>query len=190
MTALGFGGNGATHGAAIAEAAGIRELVVLPFAPVFSAYGASTVDIRHRHESPAGEVSEKVLTGRVLRDMRSEGIQGHDVEVAVSRFERDGTEWIAVEGTYELPHVGLEQPGVTDAETSAVPGPRQEPVHWPGHGVLDTTVLDSAALPAEEQLAGPVLVDASATTCCVPPGWAVTRDDNGALRLTSLARSN
>lgn len=191
VTALGFGGNGATHGAAIAEAAGIRELVVLPFAPVFSAYGASTVDVRHRHEALVGEVSEETLTARVLRDMRSEGISGNDVEVVVSRFERDGAEWVGAESTYELPRVGLAQPDIDSGDAQAgSSGTTQQQVRWPGHGELATTVLGNSALSIGEQLAGPALVDSSATSCSVPPGWAVVRDENGALRLTSLARSN
>ncbi|TCP52996.1 N-methylhydantoinase A/oxoprolinase/acetone carboxylase beta subunit [Tamaricihabitans halophyticus] len=188
VAALGFGGNGATHGVAIAAAAGIQELVVLPFAPVFSAYGASTVDIRHRHESVAGELSTQTLTTRVLRDMRSEGIPEQDVEVAVSQFERDGVAWERVEASYQLPHVGLAQPGTDSAAASA--GSAQQPVRWAGHGELATTVLDGAALRGGDSLAGPALVDSSATTCAVPPGWTVARDENGALRLTSLARSN
>lgn len=192
VTALGFGGNGATHGAAIAEAAGIRELVVLPFAPVFSAYGASTVDIRHRHESVAGEVGEQTLTARVLRDMRSEGIPGQDVALEVSRFERDGVEWVSVEGSHTLPHVGLARPS-TDAgtsEASAASAGTTSPVHWPGHGELETAVLDHAALRDGEPVTGPAIVDSAATTCAVPPGWTVVLDEHGALRLTVPMRSN
>ncbi|MEU3274842.1 hydantoinase/oxoprolinase family protein [Saccharomonospora sp. NPDC006951] len=185
-TALAFGGNGATHGVAIAEAAGIGELVVLPFAPVFSAYGASTVDIRHRHEAVAGEESERTLTARALRDMRGEGIQSQDVTLEVTSFRRDGVEWTAVEASHALPHVGLAQPGAGARGGAAG---TTSPVRWPGHGELPTAVLDRAALRTGEPVSGPALVESSATTCTVPPGWTVVLDDNGALRLTAPTRS-
>jgi N-methylhydantoinase A/oxoprolinase/acetone carboxylase beta subunit len=40
-TVLAFGGNGATHCAGIAQAAGVRDVITLPLSPVFSAFGAS-----------------------------------------------------------------------------------------------------------------------------------------------------
>lgn len=189
VTALGFGGNGATHGAAIADAAGIRELIVLPFAPVFSAYGASTVDIRHRHEAVVGEVSEEALTARALRDMRSEGVPSQDTKLDVFRFERGGAEWTAVEASYALPRVSLAQPG-TDIEASGEPANTVTLVHWPGHGELDTALIERTAMRAGVPVTGPALVDSSATTCAVPPGWTVVLDEYGALRLTARTRSN
>ncbi|SFB49864.1 N-methylhydantoinase A/oxoprolinase/acetone carboxylase, beta subunit [Amycolatopsis marina] len=189
VTALGFGGNGATHGAAIAEAAGIGEMLVLPFAPVFSAFGASTVDIRHRHAGTSGETTEEALTARALRDMRSEGVPEKDVELEVERFERDGAEWVAVEASYALPHVDLAgqsmRPGVSGAPASTTSS-----VRWPGHGELNTVVLDRAALRLDRPVAGPALVESSATTCSVPPGWTVTVDEQDTLRLTVSTRSS
>lgn len=189
VTALGFGGNGPTHGAAIAEAAGIGELVVLPFAPVFSAYGASTVDIRHRHEAVAGEASEEALTARVLRDMRSEGIPRQDVVLEVSRFEREGVDRVAVEGSHALPHAGLDRLSA-ESGTSEAPASTTSAVRWPGHDELATAVLDQAALRHGEPVPGPALIDSAATTCTVPPGWTVVRDEHGVLRLTAPTRSS
>lgn len=188
VTALGFGGNGATHGAAIAQAAGIGELIVLPFASVFSAYGASTVDIRHRHEALVGEVTEETLTARVLRDMRSEGISSQDVELDVDRFERDDANWIAAEANHVLPHVGLARHNA-EAPAAGMPAGTTSPVSWPGHGELNTVVLDRAALRLDRPVEGPALVDSSATTCAVPPGWTIVLDEHGALRLTTSTRS-
>ncbi|RBM16212.1 hypothetical protein DI005_25520 [Prauserella sp. PE36] len=188
VTALAFGGNGATHGAGIAEAAGIGELLILPFAPVFSAYGASTVDIRHRHESVVGEESEDTLTARALRDMRGEGIPSQDVTLDVSRFQRDGADWVSVEASHALPHVGLTQP-VTDSGTSGGASRTTSAVRWPGHGETETVVLDRTALLPGEPVAGPALIDLSATTCAVPPGWTGVLDEHGVLRLTAPTRS-
>ncbi|MBF6350163.1 hydantoinase/oxoprolinase family protein [Nocardia flavorosea] len=188
VTALGFGGNGATHGAAIAAAAGIDNLLILPFAPVFSAFGASTVDIRYRHEARAQSATEDDLSTRALRDMRGEGVDAGDVELTVDRFERDGVGWIAVEANHTLPHLDLAR--IEPPAAAAISAQVSEPVRWPGHGELDTVVVERARLRVEETLAGPALVDAPETTCAVPPGWSVVMDALGTLRLSASTRSD
>jgi len=45
-----YGGAGPTHCAAYAEGIGFSRLIIPPFAAVFSAFGASTADIRHLYE--------------------------------------------------------------------------------------------------------------------------------------------
>lgn len=189
---LAFGGNGATHCAEIASAAGIRDVLVLPFAPVFSAFGASTVDIRHRHEAAQGTVDEDTLRRRVLRDMRGEGLAEDEVTLHVQHFERDGARWASVEAGHELPHVELTKP--VDTGVRAGSSAQQTPVaghlvRWPGHGVLPTSVVERAGLREGAHLAGPALVESTATTCVVPPGWTLTIDEIGAARLTRAVRS-
>lgn len=190
VTALAFGGNGATHSAGIAAAAGIPEVLILPFAPVFSAYGASTVDIRHRHEAPLADTAEQSLRRKVLRDMHGEGVAADDVLLDVREFERAGGTWIAVEGSYALPHVSLaEQRRARTAGTA--PPTRDGTVHWPGYGPRETTIAGHDSLDPDVSLAGPALVDSRATTCAVPPGWTFTFDENGAIRLrANTVRSN
>jgi N-methylhydantoinase A/oxoprolinase/acetone carboxylase beta subunit len=56
-TVLAFGGNGATHCAGIAQAAGARDVITLPLSPVFSAFGASMAG------EPEGAPLEFDLTG-------------------------------------------------------------------------------------------------------------------------------
>lgn len=180
VTALAFGGNGATHGAAIAAAAGIGDVLVMPFAPVFSAYGASAVDIRHRHEAPAAETDTGALRGRVLRDMRGEGVAVDDVSLVEHEFVRAGVRWLAVEGTHQLPHATLDAPQ-TAARGCAARGTRS--VYWPDEGSQETTVVSRGELGAGDVVPGPALVDARDTTCAVPPGWTLTVDEHGASRL-------
>lgn len=191
-TALAFGGNGATHGAAIAAAAGIREVLVLPFGPVFSAYGASTVDVRHVREAPADAADEASLRDRVLRDMRGEGVAAADVELSVTRVTRAGRSRLVVEGVHRLPHhppTGPRLPaapagGATTGTTTT------RPVHWPGHGPLDTPVLDRDGFAAGTVVTGPALVDSADTTLAVPPGWTLRVDDHGAARLGAPTERN
>lgn len=188
VTALGFGGNGATHGAAIAGAAGIGTMMVLPFAPVFSAFGASTADIRYRYEVRAAAADEDGLVSRAMRDMRGEGVAADDIELTIDRFERDGVDWVAVEASHTMPHLDLSRRAdVTDP--SAVAARTSAPVRWPGRGALDTVVVARAGLRPGETLAGPALIDSPETTCAVPPGWTIAVDGLGTLRLNASTRS-
>lgn len=180
---LAFGGNGATHCAGIAQAAGIDQVITVPFSPVFSAFGASRADVRHGHEAPGGgPQTEELLRRRVLRDMRGEGFAEHEVELSVRRIERDGAPWISVEAVRELPHVGLGRPSA-GARAGGAASARTQEVRWPGLGPAVTQILSRGDLGPGDAVAGPALVDSPTTTCAVPPGWTLTIDEHGAERL-------
>ncbi|MGV0848875.1 hydantoinase/oxoprolinase family protein [Mycolicibacterium phlei] len=191
-TMLAFGGNGPTHCAAIAAAAGINDVLVMPYAPVFSAYGASTVDIVHRHEAPAAQDGESDprprLRDAVLRDMRGEGYRAEEVQIETSVSIRDGRYYVSVEGRYPLPRAV--SAAVAVAEPAATP--RNIDIFWDGHGVLSTSVIEQQNVPAGFELPGPALLDGTASTCVVPPDWALTIDERGAARLrrTSIGENS
>ena len=50
FTLLAYGGNGALHACGIADAIGIRKVLVPPFSSIFSAVGAGNMDQLHIHE--------------------------------------------------------------------------------------------------------------------------------------------
>lgn len=59
FTLFGFGGAGPSHCAGYSQGTGFREVIVPELAAVFSAFGASTAPIRHRHEgSPFVVISQ------------------------------------------------------------------------------------------------------------------------------------
>ena len=182
-TVLAFGGNGATHCAGIAQAAGIGDVMTLPFSPVFSAYGASTANVRHRYEVRADRYDEQVLRARAERDMRGEGFAAEEIELQVLRFQRDGTEWVALEATRELPHVELARIAAVDGAGAVAEPESSCEVRWPDVGVLTTPVHSRDRLETGTELPGPALVDSSTTTCAVPPGWTLLIDEHGAERL-------
>ncbi|UXA16557.1 hydantoinase/oxoprolinase family protein [Mycobacterium sp. SMC-4] len=183
VTVLAFGGNGPTHCAAIAQAAGIRDVLVMPYAPVFSAYGASTVDIVHRREAPMAEPGEPdprpVLREAVLRDMRGEGYSAESVQVRTSLTTRDGRCYVAVEGRYQLPRAT--PAGMTGRNPAAAPESTE--VFWENYGLLPTPIIEQRHAPTGFKQVGPALVDGGASTCVVPPGWSLTIDERGASRL-------
>lgn len=180
-TVLAFGGNGATHATGIAQAAGLHDVLTLPFSPVFSAFGASTADVRHAYEARAAEADESTMRARALRDMRGEGFSADDVEIVVGEQRRDGERWTVLEAVRAMTHLDFESHELTASAPSA---PVSVSVHWPGHGALDTAIHAGADLEPGAQVAGPALVEAGETTCAVPPGWRVLVDEYGARRLT------
>ncbi|MBI1847606.1 MAG: hydantoinase/oxoprolinase family protein [Candidatus Rokubacteria bacterium] len=56
----------------------------------------------------------------------------------------------------------------------------------PGHGELDTPVLDRRALGGHTH-PGPVIIEEYDATCVVPPGWSAALDPSGNIRLTAPA---
>jgi len=80
---LAYGGAGPMHACGMAEAAGIRQILTVPFAAVFSAFGASSADVEHAY---VGE-DEDDLRDRALRDMRGEGFSPGDVELMVDEVD-------------------------------------------------------------------------------------------------------
>jgi N-methylhydantoinase A/oxoprolinase/acetone carboxylase beta subunit len=179
-TVLAFGGNGATHAAGIAEHAGIRDVLVVPFAPVFSAFGASTATVRHVREWPASEGGADALRMLVLRDLRSEGFAEREVRLAVQEVERDGEAWLVAEGVRDPRDPDITRSAADRHEAHAV---GETTVRWPGHGSMATRLYTPEALAPGATLTGPALVEAAETTCAVPPGWSASIDGLGTLCL-------
>lgn len=179
VTVFAFGGNGATHAAGIAGAAGIGSVITFPFSPVFSAFGASTADVRHIYEAPAGSADRDGMRARAIRDMRGEGYAEADVEIDVST--RPGADTIVLEARRRMPH--LELPEHEAPPSVAVPCESAE-VRWPGVGVARTAIHQRAALTPGAGVAGPALVEAGETTVAVPPDWILRIDGFGAGRLS------
>lgn len=179
VVALAFGGNGATHAAGIAAHAGIQEVLTFPFSPVFSAFGASTADVRHLYEGAVGD--EDALRARALRDMRGEGFGADDVTLDVRTVGSNGSSTLVVEAVREMPHLAFD---AQEAPESAPTPTADTEVHWPDHGPVTTAIFDRAELPRGARITGPALVESGETTCAVPPGWSLRIDEYNAERLT------
>lgn len=186
-TVLAFGGNGVTHACGIGAAAGIDDVLALPFAPVFSAFGASTVDVIHAYESRRSSSTVDELTERALRDMRGEGFGADEVELTSEEAERDGEVWVRVRSSRALPHLGFTAAKTGETEASSV---GTEQVTWPGNGAAVTAVFRADDLGPGATLSGPALVEATKTTCAVPPHWKLRIDEHHAMRLRNDQRSH
>jgi N-methylhydantoinase A/acetophenone carboxylase len=95
------GGAGPLHACGYAEAAGMTRVVIFPFAPVFCAYGSSTMDVLHVYERSAhftlldgnskewlddvnafNEVVDS-LVAQAMRDYEGEGLLVEEVEFSL-----------------------------------------------------------------------------------------------------------
>lgn len=181
---LAFGGNGPVHACGIAEAAGIREIVTVPFASVFSAFGASSADITHTYVAPGGDGAVAELRRRALRDMHGEGFGAEAVELDVAATTNDGHMLTQVTARAALPHHEL---APVRRENGYPVGERRQTreVYWPGRGFVTTPVYDAALMAVGAAVRGPAVIEASDTTHVVPGGWTYSVDGYGNGRLKS-----
>jgi len=175
-TMLAYGGAGPMHAAGIAARAGVRRILTVPFAAVFSAFGASSADVLHTYRGDDAEG----LRRRALRDMRGEGFGPAEVELVESGSNGSTT----VTATAALEHFRF----ATRSTDAAAPEPlATRTVHWPQGGAMDTAVFDAAALHGGAEVGGPAIVEASDTTIVVPTGWGFRVDEHGNGRLEASA---
>lgn len=91
-TIAAFGGAGGLHAYAIAQAAGVNNVIVPPFSGVASAFGATTMDIRHDVENtfyaPSADVDLVELNGAFSRLeseitglLKEEGVAPDDIKL-------------------------------------------------------------------------------------------------------------
>ncbi len=175
-TMLAYGGAGPMHAAGIAAAAGIGRILTVPFAAVFSAFGASSADVVHTYEAPSGDGALAALRERALRDMRGEGFAAD--AVVIDEGPANGT--VTLRASAALEHFRFAA-GATGG--SAGPPRESRNVHWPGTGDADTPIHEAAALTGGAQIAGPAIVEAPDTTIVVPAGWSFAIDEYGNGRL-------
>jgi len=98
-----YGGAGPAHCCSLAQTAGIKKIVIVPFSAVFSAFSSSNMDVGHvyyaRVDSPLQEGNDFSLVEKALgdlraeaeRDMRGEGFSPESIGLNMELFVK-GTE--------------------------------------------------------------------------------------------------
>jgi N-methylhydantoinase A/oxoprolinase/acetone carboxylase beta subunit len=205
---LAFGGAGPMSACRVAEALGIKEIIIPRMAAVFSAFGIGFSDIAHSYDAALSDRSEKGLpaildrlTERATRDMFAEGFDlsectvektlsfTHNGEQATRRLNGDkelpaGLKSakdvrVQLRATKSIPHFALKQ---TETEGGvAAKTSLKRTVR-----LSDGGRLTEAALPLfrHEELqpgqggAGPAVVEEEYFTCLVPAGWKFAVNDN------------
>jgi N-methylhydantoinase A/acetophenone carboxylase len=99
-----YGGGGPAHCCHVAQAAGLKKILVTPYSAVFSAFSASGMDVGHRYDSrvdlPMTETTDFGLLDQAVqrmekkanRDMRGEGFSPEGVELSLELFLRQEEE--------------------------------------------------------------------------------------------------
>jgi N-methylhydantoinase A/oxoprolinase/acetone carboxylase beta subunit len=181
---LAFGGNGPLHACGMADVAGIRDILTVPFASVFSAFGASSADVRHTYVEAAPDGVDEALRRRALRDMRGEGFAPDEVEVEIAEVQRDGDTLTQLSARARLDHYEFARVGSGNGGGAKARAESRE-VYWPGTGFADTAIFDAAALWPGIPVEGPAVIEGSDTTYAIPAGWTYRVDEYGNGRLTA-----
>ena len=213
---IAYGGGGGVLISAVAQRLGLGRVVLSRFSAVFSAFGVSTLDVRHTYEArthwDAGAVIGDLvadLAAAARRDMKGEGLDPGSMTVSVS-VSADGRR---VGETDDLgATLGALAPGVNGTGTAVLTLSAVCPVlraELPDERAADghdaeqarsktrAIVLESGrrevGVYAREQLrsgdtlVGPALIEASDTTYLVPEGTRCTVDTFGSAVLTQEA---
>ena len=201
---VGFGGGGPLHACALAEALGMRTVLVPPFAGVLSAVGLAIAPERREAAASllartgglsAADVAAacEALAARVEgRDRRwqlrarYEG-QGHELEVAVA----PGDDGAAIAARFEAAHRALygftlarEVESVALRHVASDPGAHAEFRRDPRAPAFDGgAAIDHGGPAPAEPLAGPLAITLPDATLWVAEGWRATALPLGGWRL-------
>lgn len=204
-TLAAFGGAGPMVICKVAEAAGVRRVVIPGLAAVFSAFGLGFSDIAHQYEarlSRAADIPEALdrLMARARRGMYAEGFALEDCDIArcVCIHQERGEQVLPY--TDDLPASKLGDNFTLRLDVSkAMPQPRIDGSFGAGDSVADsrdTRKLLAAgqwdAVPVyrvEDQRGGalaegPAVLEEKFFTARIEPGWTITFSENRDVLLT------
>ena len=202
-----FGGGGGLLMPEVARRLGIGTVLLSRFSPVFSAFGVSTFDVRHRYQTRANtgaNGSREHLLGQLVeaarRDMRGEGFDPQAIEFAVSVYD-DGVriaENISLDaaGSSGLPRDRplvfelvatclVEKPSLPEEpESEVAPVPKSEREVVLASGRQKVSVYARETLGVGVTIQGPALVEATDTTYLLPENSVCRFDRTGSGVLT------
>jgi N-methylhydantoinase A/oxoprolinase/acetone carboxylase beta subunit len=192
LALIAYGGGGGLLLPAVARRLGLRATVVSRYSPVFSAFGVSTFDVRHRYQTCAsidGQGADAVvgeLKDAARRDMRGEGFGASQIDLRLTVSNLNGSQvgevpadtlerldlprgvplMFDLQATCEVAKPSLPHEQAHPSE----PAPRARRTVWLASGRREVPVYDRDTLAAGGQLPGPALIEASDTTYLVPEG--------------------
>lgn len=192
LALIAYGGGGGLLLPGAARRLGLRATVISRYSPVFSAFGVSTFDVRHRYEACVavdgqghGPVVNE-LADAARRDMRGEGFAASQVDLHLTVSDLHGSRLADAPADaaaeLDLPRGNplmfelratctVAKPTLPhDQAISSEPAPRTRREVWLATGRREIAVYDRDALTAGAELSGPALIEASDTTYLVPEG--------------------
>lgn len=197
---LAFGGAGPMSACKVAEALGLREIIVPRMAAVFSAFGIGFSDIAHSYDAAVSDTGEHGLKHvidrlmqRATRDMFAEGfaLSECSVEKTLSFSQNGEQSTRRLNGDARVPE-GLRQAQdlrVQLRATKAIPHYTLKAADTeagkPAQTTLSRTVRGQAlplfrheSLAPDQGAPGPAVVEEEYFTCLVPSGWRFEMNDN------------
>jgi N-methylhydantoinase A len=197
LALIAYGGGGGILLPSAAQRLGIRKVYLSSLSPVFSAFGVSTFDVRHRYETQAtvnGTPIEEMLAPLIddaRRDIRGEGFDQEAAILTVSAIDGEGTTLFQDESPSDvakrMKKLSL-TPGsrivLSLSATCEVPKPELPKVDAEGgvpdraatgtrevvfrEGPRSVPVYSRDNLRAGAELQGPCLIESSGSTYLVP----------------------
>jgi N-methylhydantoinase A/oxoprolinase/acetone carboxylase beta subunit len=164
---------------AVAARLGVATTILSRFSPVFSAFGVSTLDVRHTYEARGGDEALERLREAAARDMRGEGFDPDVIHFEVEH--EDGIVRLSATCSVPKPPLPEEPEGAGEDPAQASKGERDIVL---SDGRTSVVVYERLRLRAGHAFAGPALVEASDTTYLVPPGARCRIDRFGNAVLT------
>ena len=205
---LAFGGAGPMSACRVADALGIKEIIVPRMAAVFSAFGIGFSDIAHSYDAALTDTGEKGLgdvldrlTKRAERDMFAEGFDLSEcaIEKTLS-FSQNGEQAtrrlngdkkvpdglrqaqdlrVQLRATKSIPHFALKQDDTKSGKAAETKVNRK--VRLSDGGKLSDSSLPlfrHEELQPGQGAAGPAVVEEEYFTCLIPAGWKFAVNDN------------
>ncbi|MBU0600899.1 MAG: hydantoinase/oxoprolinase family protein [Gammaproteobacteria bacterium] len=206
-TLLAFGGGGPMIVTAIADAAGIRRIIVPHMSAVFSAFGIGFSHLAHEYHQPMPDADALVeaklaMLERARRDMSGERVDPNDCNYVFSALSCDdgrleetplggrtmlypGSDTtLCLRAVFQLPTFSLID---DDGAVTGVPVPQ-------GHAALARAdgsgqrvpVHQAGALAPGHGAAGPALIQGEYLTCLVGAGWTFRVTPNKDILLEAM----
>lgn len=194
VTLLAFGGGGPMIVCGIAEAAGIRRVIVPRLAAVFSAFGIGFSNVAHEYQTPVTQVTDVgAVTGEMLararRDMYGEGLDPQECRYETSLWNaKEGVvqehplkngaltikpgandQRITVRATFKLPTFNLLADTPLPAR-HAVPVGKEEVQIGKSESETVNVFAETSLVPGD-QFKGLALVRGDYLTCLLKRGW-------------------
>ena len=212
---MAFGGGGPMGVAAVAESAGIGEVLIPRLSAVFSAHGIGFSDIAHSAidtvESGDREVVRQkasALRERVARDLKTEGyelsecdleawVESDQQKTSVSAetllegrlpSEVTGVVEMGLRGIKKIHHASLPSQKPTESSNAKSSGTRSLQMGAGKRQSIPVYIVENQQPGASGQ--GPCVLEEAFWTCSVPQHWQFGFTENTDVLLTKVATNN
>ena len=182
-----FGGGGPLVVCQIAEALGVKTILIPKLAAVFSAFGIGFSDVGHSYEAPLGGDNRDAVHAQLLaqaqRGMAGEGIDPSDCTITAQDIAQTNGTSLRLTITKPLPHPALAGSFAGEAIKATASGSRNLLVSGARQYV---PLYNAATLSPDEGAAGPAVLEEDYYTCRIDAGWQFRANSAGDILITRV----